>query len=181
MRFAESSEQREFAASLCGLLDRADVPAVTRSWSHGDYATGRKLWSRLAESGVTALAMPEQHGGFGAHPVDLVIAFEVLGRFAVPGPWVESVAVLPALLAGTAAADRLSAMAAGELIATVATPPSVPFALDAGAADAVFLVDGDRLSAAPVTDEARSVDRARRLAAVSAVVPDRACRRAASP
>ena len=168
MNFTESREQRDFGASLSGLLDSSDVPTVIRAWSEGDFASGRKLWARIADSGVTALAMPEQHGGFGAHPVDLVIAFEVLGRFAVPGPWVESVAVLPALLAGTPAADQLSSIAAGEALATVSMPPHVPFALDATAADAVFVVDGGRLATATVSMEHRSVDRARRLATVSA-------------
>jgi alkylation response protein AidB-like acyl-CoA dehydrogenase len=168
MRFAESAEQRGFATSLGDLLAASDVPTVVRAWSHGDYAPGRKLWSRLAELGVTAIGMPEAHGGFGAHPVDLVIAFEQLGRFAVPGPWVESVAVLPVLLVGTAAADRLDAIASGEAIATVALPPRVPSALDGAAADAIFVVDASSLHRATVSGEQRSVDRARRLAEVAA-------------
>jgi alkylation response protein AidB-like acyl-CoA dehydrogenase len=101
MKFAPSPEQRDFATSVRELLSAADVPAVTRAWAAGDFAPGRKLWRRLADTGLHALGLPEEHGGFGAHPVDLVMAFEELGRAAVPGPFVESVAVLPALLGGT--------------------------------------------------------------------------------
>ncbi len=47
-------------------------------------------------------------------------------------------------------------------------PPRVPFALDAAAADAVFLVNGAALYTATVTGEPTSVDAARRLADVAA-------------
>src|SRR5213082_30633 len=106
MRFQPSAEQVAFATALGELLADADPPSVIRAWAPGDTAPGRKLWARLAEQGVLALALPEPHGGFGATPVDLVLAFEQLGRAAVPGPYVESVAVLPALLTGTSAAGR---------------------------------------------------------------------------
>lgn len=167
MRFAESAEQREFAESIGELLAASDTPSVIRAWSRGDYAAGRKLWRRLADLGVTALNMPDEHGGFGAHPVDLVIAFEQLGRHAVPGPWVESVAVLPVLLHGTPAQSRLGEIASGEVIATLALPPEVPFAVDGAAADLVFTVTDAVLHTASVTAEPASVDQARRLAQVS--------------
>jgi hypothetical protein len=168
VKFRPSPEQREFAASLRGLLAAADVPAVVRAWAGGEFAPGRTLWGRLADLGVTALGTPERHGGFGAHPVDLVLGFEELGRAAVPGPYVETVAVLPALLPGTDAEAHLPALAAGELVATVSLPPDVPFAVDAAAADAVYLLHGTTLHAATVTAQRQSVDRARQLAEVSA-------------
>jgi alkylation response protein AidB-like acyl-CoA dehydrogenase len=168
MRFAPSAEQRDFAASLRELLAAADVPSAARAWSAGDYAPGRKLWRRLADAGVTALGTPEEYGGLDAHPVDFVLAFEELGRSAMPGPFVESVAVLPTLLAGTSAAAQLAGIAAGEVIATVAIPLRVPFAVDAAVADAVFVVDGATLRAATIVSERVSVDAARRLAEVTA-------------
>jgi alkylation response protein AidB-like acyl-CoA dehydrogenase len=171
MRFQPSSEQVAFASSLADLLRDADTPAVIRAWSTGDSAPGRKLWSRLAEQGVLALGLPEQHGGFGATAVDLVLAFEQLGRAGVPGPYVESVAVLPALLAGTSEASRLESIGAGTTMATLAMPPHVPFALDAALADVTYLVDGSALSTARVIGAQQSVDRARRLGEVE-VEPD---------
>ncbi|MDT4974395.1 MAG: hypothetical protein QOG98_153, partial [Pseudonocardiales bacterium] len=126
------------------------------------------VWRRLADAGVTALGTREEYGGLDAHPVDLVLAFEELGRSAMPGPFVESVAVLPTLLAGTSAADQLTGMAAGDVIATVAMPPRVPFALDAAAADLVLAVDGATMRAATITGERESIDATRRLAKVTA-------------
>src|SRR5271166_2095283 len=114
----------------------ADLPTAVRAWADGDTSPGRKVWARLADLGVTALAVPERFGGLDAHPVDLVVALERLGRWCVPGPVAESVAVAPVLLADD---DRLAALAAGELIATVAMPPTMPRAVDSGAAGVTLL------------------------------------------
>jgi alkylation response protein AidB-like acyl-CoA dehydrogenase len=160
VRFSISAEQRDFGASLNDLLASADVASVVRAWGTGDFPPGRKLWERLAEAGVLALGLDEDHGGYGATAVDLVVAFEQLGRHAVPGPLVESVAVLPRLLAGTHA-DVLASIGTGEVIATVALPPHVPYALDAAAADRCYLVDGGQLSRAEVGGDLVSVDAAR--------------------
>jgi alkylation response protein AidB-like acyl-CoA dehydrogenase len=173
VRFTISSEQREFAASLRRQLGAADTPSVIRAWSAGDFAPGRKLWTQLADAGVPALAAPELHGGFGAHPIDLVLAFVELGRAAVPGSYVESVAVLPTLLAGTSQARRIDALASGEQVATLAAPPGVPYAVDAAASDIVVLLDGTDLYEAITVGEVASVDRARKLAEVTA--GDRLC------
>ncbi|MDQ1020328.1 acyl-CoA dehydrogenase family protein [Streptomyces afghaniensis] len=122
MRFLLDAEQRAFAASLDALLTAADTPAVVRDWSRGDHASGRALWSRLAEAGVFALAVPEAYaGGLGPRPVELALAFVELGRHAVPGPLVETVTAA-VLLSGAdpGTAERLlPALASGGTIATV--------------------------------------------------------------
>lgn len=171
MRFTISAEQRAFGASLRELLTAADTPSVIRAWSAGDTAPGRALWKQLADAGVLALALPEEHGGYGAGAVDLVVGFEELGRFAVPGPLVESVAVVPRLLRGTDRRALLDTIGAGDVMATVALPPDVPFAVDAAAAELVFLAVDAQLNTATVIEECESVDAARRLARVRAAEP----------
>ena len=99
MEFALDEQQRDFAASIDAALGAADLPAAVRAWSAGDVAPGRKVWEQLANLGVTALAVPEKFDGLDADPVDLVIALERLGRWCVPGPVAESIAVAPVLLA----------------------------------------------------------------------------------
>ena len=142
MRFFDlDAQQRDFAASIDAALAAADVPGAVRSWAGGDTASGRKIWARLADLGVTALAVPERFDGLDAHPVDLVVALERLGRWCVPGPVTESIAVAPILMADD---DRCAALAAGELIVTVALPPQVPRAVDAEAAGLVLAVDAGR-------------------------------------
>ena len=171
MRFALDSEQRDFAASIDAALSAADVPAAVRSWAHGDTTPGRKVWARLSDLGVTALVVAEEFDGLGAHPIDLVVACERLGRWCVPGPVTESIAVAPVLLAGD---DRSAALAAGELIATVAMPPAVPRAVDADFADVALLAADGAVGDAIAGQQHRSVDPSRRLFEVSASGPLRA-------
>ena len=168
MRFALDSEQRDFAASIDAALSAADVPAAVRSWAHGDTTPGRKVWARLSDLGVTALVVAEEFDGLGAHPIDLVVACERLGRWCVPGPVTESIAVAPVLLAGD---DRSAALAAGELIATVAMPPAVPRAVDADFADVALLAAEGEVGDAIAAEQHRSVDPSRRLFDVSASGP----------
>ena len=142
MKFVLDADQRDFAASLDSLLSSSDTVAVARAWADGDSAPGLKLWSRLAEQGVLSLATD-------ATPVELCIAFEALGRYAVPGPWVESAAYLPVALGREV-----------DGVATVALPPHVPYALDADVADQVYV--GDTLTT-DIGELVGSVDRTRRL------------------
>jgi alkylation response protein AidB-like acyl-CoA dehydrogenase len=169
VRFALSSEQQQFAGSVHDLLAAADVPGIVRGWAGRE--SGMALWRRLAELGVTALAVPERWDGLDAHPVDLVVAFEELGHHAVPGPLVESLAAVPTLLTelGEDGLCRrwLPGLAAGDTVATLAYPPDVPYALDADIADAVFVLDSDTVRLAhPVDGALSSVDISRRLFAV---------------
>ena len=171
MRFALDTEQHDFAASIDAAMSATDVPGAVRAWAAGDTTPGRKIWQRLAELGVTALAVPEEFDGLGAHPVDLVVACERLGRWCVPGPIAESIAVAPVLLA---ADERSAQIAAGDLIVTVAMPPAVPRAVDADFAGLVLLAADGGVSDATIGEQSSSVDPSRRLYATSAAGPPRA-------
>lgn len=153
MRFELDSDQRAFGTALDDLLSAADTPSVVRAWGRGEHEPGLALWRRLAGLGVTSLTLP----GSGATPVDLVVAFEALGRHAVPGPWIESAAYLPVALR-----TDLS-----EEIATVALPPHVPYAVDADIATRVYL--GEHTGARGAAVE--SIDPARRLFTVEPIQP----------
>jgi alkylation response protein AidB-like acyl-CoA dehydrogenase len=166
----------EFAASLHDMLSAAGGPTVARQWAAGDQAAGLALWRRLAGLGVTGLAVPVTWGGLGARPADLAAACAELGHHAVPGPVAESLAAVPALLSalreaarpeGGAVGDWLAALASGDLIATLALPPRLPFAADAEAAGLVLLAEGDVVRVAVAGQRHRSVDAARSLSAVA--------------
>lgn len=168
MKFALDEQQRDFAASIDAALGAADVPNAVRAWSAGDTAPGRKVWEQLANLGVTALAVPEKFDGIEADRVDLVVAIERLGRWCVPGPVAESIAVAPVLLASGDLAERCAELASGELIATVALPPQTARAVDAEAAGLVLLAKHDGVSEARVGAGHESVDPSRRLYDVTA-------------
>jgi alkylation response protein AidB-like acyl-CoA dehydrogenase len=142
VKFVLDEDQRDFAGALESLLASADTVGVARAWADGDHGPGLKLWSRLTELGVTSLATD-------ASPVEVCLAFEALGRHAVPGPWVESAAYLPIALGHEV-----------DGVATLALPPVVPYALDADAADTVYV---GSTPAAQVGERVGSVDRTRRL------------------
>ena len=184
-----------WAAALHDLLGAADVPAAARSWAVGDRAPGRALWERLAGLGVTALAVPEKWGGLNASATDLVTACEELGHHAVPGPVAESLAAVPALLskltemdcrAGSGLGDApapgdpedrhdstdrcgewLAGLATGDLIATLAMPPRMPFAADAEASGLVLVAESDAISVGRAAARHRSVDPSRSLSVVT--------------
>ncbi|WP_428934400.1 acyl-CoA dehydrogenase family protein [Streptomyces sp. ACT015] len=184
MRFLLDDEQRAFAASLDAMLTAAGTPAVVRAWSAGDHRGGRALWSRVADAGVFALAVPEEDGGLGLRPVELVVAFVELGRHAVPGPLVETVTAAALLTAPGEGRELLPALAAGTTMTTLAPPPTTfhptphtappptgdtdapaPPALDGDAADLLLHVDarGDLRRAAGHGRVRGSLDPARRL------------------
>ena len=143
MKFELTAEQTGFARSLDDLLSRADTSAVNRAWAAADHEPGLKLWSRLADLGVTSLATE-------ATPVEVCIAFEAIGRYAVPGPWIESAAYLPVALPDVDLSESR---------ATVA----MPYALDADVADAVYIVVEGELHTASPGAQVTSVDPSRRL------------------
>ncbi|WP_024446824.1 acyl-CoA dehydrogenase family protein [Mycolicibacterium iranicum] len=165
MNFEIDEQQRDFAASIDAALGAADLPAAVRAWADGDTAPGRKVWAQLTDLGVTALLVPEKFDGIEAHPVDLVVALERLGKWNVPGPVTESIAVAPVLLGDD---ERLGGLASGELFATVAAPPLVPRAVDADTASLILLAADDSVTDASAGEQHESVDPARKLFEVNA-------------
>jgi alkylation response protein AidB-like acyl-CoA dehydrogenase len=169
MRFTVDTELQQFTASVGELLAGADVPGAARAWADGKPEPGLGIWSKLAELGVPALVVPETYGGLAAGPVALAVTVETLGYHALPGPLVETVAAVPALLAGLddpePAARHLPGIATGEALATYAIPGLLPYALDADTAGLRLHTDGHTLQAlqAPEAGPLASIDPARRL------------------
>ncbi|MDL4777408.1 acyl-CoA dehydrogenase family protein [Actinomadura xylanilytica] len=155
MRFALTTEQRDFGAAVAALLEA--VP-------EGD---GR--WARLAELGVPAVLVPEEHGGAGGDDVDLLAPLEEAGRAAAPEPIVEA-AVAAGLLRGTdLAAEWLPRLAAGEAFIAV-TEPGTPHAVHAARAG-LLLTERDGAwfaTSAFALAERPSIDPARGLSSVDA-------------
>ncbi|NEB48113.1 acyl-CoA dehydrogenase family protein, partial [Streptomyces sp. SID339] len=155
MRFLLDDEQREFARSLDAMLTAADTVAATRAWSVGEHAPGWAVWRRLADAGVFALPVPGEYEGVGPLSVETAVAFVEVGRHAVPGPVVETVAAA-ALLAHLAEegerepAERfLPSLASGAATATLTLPQGGPLALDADAADLILTAADGELRLAP--------------------------------
>lgn len=170
MRFARTSEQASFATALQDLLGTSDVPETARAWADGEHELGQTLAGRLAELGVPALLVGEEDGGLGAEYTDAVIALEALGHHAAPGPWIETVMVVPTLLAGLPASPARSTLL-GEVaegaLATIALTEFAPRALDTTVATHSLVLDGTTVSRAQVGATRASVEPARHLTDVT--------------
>jgi alkylation response protein AidB-like acyl-CoA dehydrogenase len=167
VRFGLSAEQESFDRALGDVLAAAEVPAAVRAWAAGEPGPGLALWSALAEMGVTALRVPENHGGVGATALDMVVAFTRLGYHGVPGPWVESAVLAPAVLSAVGDPDKvLGRLVDGAALVTLAAPPLAPYALDTGVAERLYILEGGVVWRGIPQARRESVDRARLLTVV---------------
>jgi alkylation response protein AidB-like acyl-CoA dehydrogenase len=87
---------------------RRRLAATPQGWSDAH-------WSTLAEMGVLALNVPEEHGGLGAGPIETMLVMEAFGRGLVLEPFLSS-AVMGAKLIGRAGHEARK----GELLAGIA-------------------------------------------------------------
>ncbi|MBD0861790.1 acyl-CoA/acyl-ACP dehydrogenase [Gordonia sp. zg691] len=169
MDFQLSDIHTDLASTVDAMLGKADMPAAARAWAAGDRTAVAKVYSQLADAGISGLLIDESHGGSSAGAVEMVVAVEQLGRHCAPGPIAESVAVLPVLFRDADVSGRyLSELAEGRL-ATCAIAPLQPMAPDVASADVYVVVDGV-LSTASVEGTEASVDPTRTL---SRVAPDK--------
>jgi len=170
MRFAFTEDQLLFAEGLRDMLSKECPPSRVRAvWDDGS-GHDPALWAQLAEMGVLSMLVPESAGGMGGTEVDLVLLLEELGRAAVPGPVLETAAVVaPALASSLEAGVSVIGTAALEPGPSggVVTAPYVPHAQVAE----VVLVPGGivRTASATVTD-VEGIDGGRRLYEVTGPV-----------
>ena len=83
----------------------------------------RENWNALAELGLTALTVPEAHGGMGQGAVDAMVVMEELGRGIVLEPLAQAFiasAVLSQHAPATVQADWLPKVASGEALVVLA-------------------------------------------------------------
>ena len=113
MRFGFTPEQRDFRDAVDSLLRDAGTLKAARAWAAGDTAPGLAIWQRLDAMGLHDLAVAEESGGLGFHPVELCVALERIGYHAAPGPYADS-------LAGRCSGDPASPDAATATLLTSA-------------------------------------------------------------
>lgn len=165
MKFVLTEEQHALAEAVDEIIESAGGTKPARTWADGDKSSGRALWAQLAELGLLGLCVSEENGGMGGTAVDLAVAFERLGYHAVPGPFIESAALLPDLVDE----DVRSGIVDGSIIATASVPGLVPYALDAAASSHHFVVGTASVSAATAGAGTASIDRTRTLHELTAV------------
>ena len=103
MDFDFTDDQESLRDAVRRWVDKA----FTFERRHGLAKAGgrtRAVYVELAELGLTALAVPEAHGGMGFGPVEAMVVAEELGRGLVNAPYAQGALIAPALLAAAPAA-----------------------------------------------------------------------------
>lgn len=112
-----SDTVQRFARENYTFDKRREILNTAPGWS-------REVWNELAGLGLTALNVPETHGGLGAGPVETMLVMNTFGAALLLEPFLGAAIVAPALLTrlddANAAADLLPAIATGERIVIVA-------------------------------------------------------------
>jgi alkylation response protein AidB-like acyl-CoA dehydrogenase len=120
--FELTDQQRLLLATATDLLDKRCEPTLVAELARDPHGFPHELWRRIAELGWPGLLVPTALGGSEASLADVIVLVEAMGRACVPGPYVASAVVATTVLlgAGPRQHDRLSAMALGDRIATLA-------------------------------------------------------------
>ncbi|MCV7231641.1 hypothetical protein BST20_07525 [Mycobacterium branderi] len=120
-----SEEHGELRATVRRFLQQRCPGDAVRRAIDSDTGYDVELWRQMAgQLGLHGLGLPEACGGSGYGPQETTIVFEELGRALVPSPFFATIALTTGLLVALGDEDAnqryLPAIAAGELVATVA-------------------------------------------------------------
>jgi len=124
MDFRLSDEQQQLHDTLTRFVQKDYSFDKRKAILKSKEGISREAWKQLADMGLTALGLPEAHGGLPGTPVDTLVVMEVLGRGLVVEPYVATV-VLGAELVAKAGSEAqqaaiLPAVAAGEKLLALA-------------------------------------------------------------
>lgn len=124
MNFNLNDEQRQLDDLLRRFVSKDYGFEQRNTILRSEAGFSRDIWQALADLGVLALNVPEDHGGLDAGPVETMIVMQALGRGLVLEPVAASAVVATHALREVATpeqqAEWLPALAAGERIAVLA-------------------------------------------------------------
>src|SRR3954452_13356311 len=102
------------------LFRRRYPSEVVREIEDGDVGYSPEGWRELAELGWLGISFPEPYGGGGGGVLDLYPIYEEMGRFLVPSPHLDTVAVAGEVVFAAGTEDQrhalLPAIAHGDCI-----------------------------------------------------------------
>ncbi len=120
MDFSLGTAEVELAALARRILADHATPDRLRAVEAGDDRFDRTLWTRLADAGVLAAALPEAVGGAGLDLLAQCAVLVELGRAVAPVPYLASIVLGAAALARFGPPDLACRAAQGELVVTAA-------------------------------------------------------------
>ena len=115
MDFNFTSEQLQFADALKRWIGRDYSFDTRRGIIHSSSGTSNAAWATLAELGMTALPVAEEHGGFNGNAVDMFVVMQELGRGLVVEPYFATMLGAEFLRLAGGQGALLEQVASGEL------------------------------------------------------------------
>jgi alkylation response protein AidB-like acyl-CoA dehydrogenase len=153
MDFALTDEQQQLRDTLARFVQKDYAFEKRKAILKSKDGYSREAWQQLAEMGLTALGLPEEHGGLAGNAVDTMVVMEVFGRGLVVEPYLATVVLGAGLVAqaGSEAQKKtiLPAVAEGKLLLAFAhDEPGVRYELTRVATSAKKQGDGYALNGA---------------------------------
>ena len=115
MDFNFKDEQLQLADALKRWIARDYTFDARRAIVGSESGTSDAAWGTLAELGLTALPLPEAHGGFDGDAVDMFVVMQELGRGLVVEPYFATMLGADFLRRGGAHGALLDRVATGDL------------------------------------------------------------------
>ncbi len=113
MNFEPSDEQRQLADSVRKFLAQRYTFEQRKAIVESPEGCSGEVWATLAEMGLTAIALPEEDGGFGGGALDLMAAMEACGDALVVEPLLDNVGLAGRLVARAGSAAQRAALLPG--------------------------------------------------------------------
>ncbi|MCC8397086.1 acyl-CoA dehydrogenase [Paraburkholderia sp. MMS20-SJTR3] len=102
MDFTFNDEQQQFADALRRYLEKNYGFDARQAIVRSEAGVSATHWAAFTELGLTALPVPEAHGGFNGGPIDMLVVMQELGRALVVEPyWATAVGIEAIRVAGT--------------------------------------------------------------------------------
>lgn len=126
MHFEPNEEQVALRDSLARLLADQHDHETRRRIAASEAGSSPALWQQLVDLGLTALPVPEAHGGLGGRGADHLVVMQEIGRSLLASPLLGSCivpAVALACLETGQVSGPLSALVVGQQLAWVHDEP----------------------------------------------------------
>jgi len=148
MDFTFTEDQLLFQESVRDFLRNEVTPEQIRQLWQSENGRSDELWGQLAELGLTAMTVPEAHGGLGMSALDFILIAIECGYVALPAPLVHSALVVVPVLSAidSLSAEWLPKVADGSARVVISLEQNL-LVEDAHIADLLILQHGDQLHA----------------------------------
>lgn len=113
MNFELSDEQQQLADSVSKFLASEYDFEKRQKIVKSETGSSDTVWATLADMGLTAIALPEEDGGFGGGALDLMATMQVCGEALVVEPLLDNIAFGGRLVAHLGNAEQRAALLPG--------------------------------------------------------------------